>query len=252
LGNFLISKLGTHILGTSKQLIQEQGYFVSKFNHLERKAVYCGFDTSKFLGTQSSHFQSLCDEFNFPNNSRIILFVGRLDSSVDDHNNQKNPIFALDIARLCVESDPTVRMLMVGGGETVRKRLVDRVQSWGLADRILLVGQRLDVPRFMLGSHLFLLTSIAEGLGMVVVEAQAAGLRVLASDAVPRECEAIPGMVAFKSLDEGVIAWAETVSEHLKSPVPDLITCNQSVKMSPFSIENSVASLLNIYMGKIQ
>lgn len=251
LGKFLISKLGTHILGTSKQLIQEQGYFVSIFNRLERKAVYCGFDTSKFLGIQSSHFQSLCDEFNFPNNSRIILFVGRLDSSVDDHNNQKNPVFALDIARLCVESDPAVRMLMVGGGETVRKRLEDRIQSWGLADRILLVGQRLDVPRFMLGSHLFLLTSIAEGLGMVVVEAQAAGLSAIVSDVTPQECAVFKEMVTFLSLNEGSEAWAQVVLDKLKQNRINNLIANTAIKHSEFSIENSVKSLLEIYTQNI-
>lgn len=247
LGKFWISKLGTHILSTSRQLIGEQGYFDSKFNKLDRKAVYCGFDTSRFLGDHDSHFRSLCDEFNWPEDTRIILFVGRLNSTEDDHLNQKNPAFALEVARICAEKDPTIRMLMVGGGESVRKRLVDRVKSWGLADRILLVGQRTDVPRFMLGSHLFLLTSIAEGLGMVVVEAQAAGLPSIVSDVTPKECAIEHEMVAFLSLKEGPEAWSAMVLEMINKSRIDSVTTNSIVRNSGFSIEKSVEQLLEIY-----
>lgn len=247
LGKFLISKLGTHVLGTSKQLISEQGYFDSKFNKLDRKAVYCGFDTSRFLGDHDSNFQSLCDEFNWPENTRIMLFVGRLNSAEDDHLNQKNPVFALEVARLCVEKDHTIRLLMVGGGESVRTRLEERVKSWGLADRILLVGQRIDVPRFMLGSHLFLLTSIAEGLGMVVVEAQAAGLPSIVSDVTPRECAVVDEMVEFLSLNAGAEAWAAKILDMIAMDRPNSIVANYAIRNSGFSIENSVRSLLECY-----
>lgn len=247
LGKFWISKLGTHILSTSRQLICEQGYFDSKFNKLDRKAVYCGFDTSRFLGDHDSQFRSLCDEFNWPENTRIVLFVGRLHSTEDDHLNQKNPAFALDVARLCADKNPNVRMLMVGGGESVRKRLEERVKSWGLADRILLVGQRTDVPRFMLGSHLFLLSSIAEGLGMVVVEAQAAGLPSIVSDVTPRECTVVDEMVEFLTLNVGAEAWAAKILDMIAMERPNSIVANYAIRNSGFSIENSVKSLLECY-----
>lgn len=250
-GKFLISKLGTHILSTSRQLISEQGYFSAKFNSLERKAVYCGFDTSRFLGDRDTHCKSLCGEFSFPIGSRIILFVGRLDSGDSDEHNHKNPAFALEIGRLSLQKDPSLRMLIVGGGEIVRKRLEDRVKSWGLADRILLVGQRPDVPRFMLGSHVFLLTSIAEGLGMVVVEAQAAGLPSIVSDVTPKECVVVNAMVDFLSLEQGPEIWSEMVLNTVKKPRLDSLQVNEFLRMSDFSIEKSVENLLQIYTKNI-
>jgi hypothetical protein len=83
---------------------------------------------------------------------------------------------------------------------------------------------------------------------MVSVEAQAAGLRVLASDAVPRECEAVPGMVEFKPLDTGPSAWAEEALQLLNSAHPDQAACNLAVKNSQFSIEKSANNLLNLYV----
>ena len=247
LGKFLISKLGTNVLSTSRQLIGEQGYFDFEFNKLNRKAVYCGFDTSRFLGDHYSQFLSLCDEFNWSEKTRIILFVGRLNSTEDDLLNQKNPAFALDVARICAEKDPNVCMLMVGGGESVRKRLEERVQSWGLGNRILLVGQRTDVPRLMLGSHLFLLTSIAEGLGMVVVEAQAAGLPAIVSDVTPKECAVVENMVEFQSLNAGAETWADKILDMIAKDRPNSIAANHAILNSGFSIENSVNNLLECY-----
>ena len=247
LGKDLISKLGTHVLGTSKQLIGEQGYFDTKFSSQVRQAVHCGFETSRFLGDNSIQFKSLCDEFGWNESTKIILFVGRLNSDEDDRLNQKNPAFALEVARICAERNPNICMLMVGGGENVRVRLEDLVKSWGLAERLRLVGQRSDVPRFMLGSHLFMLPSLAEGLGMVVVEAQASGLPSIVSDVTPRECAVVDEMVEFLSLNAGAEAWAEKILEMISQDRPNSIVANSAIRDSGFSIQNSVKSLLECY-----
>jgi glycosyltransferase involved in cell wall biosynthesis len=99
----------------------------------------------------------------------------------------------------------------------------------------------------MLGSNLLLFPSVGEGLGMVAVEAQAAGLPVLASDAVPQECEVIAGMVFFKSLKADASEWAVDALRILSLPMLGNISCNEAVRNSSFSIENSISSLLNIY-----
>ena len=96
---------------------------------------------------------------------------------------------------------------MVGDGENARVGFEREVKSWGLQDLIRFVGLRSDVPRLMAGSDLLLFTSVGEGLGIVAVEAQAAGLQVLASEAVPKECEVIAGTIEFKSLAHDSFAW---------------------------------------------
>ena len=119
-----------------------------------------------------------------------------------------------------------------------------------MEDKIRLTGIYPDVTRLMLGSDLFLFPSVAEGLGMVVVEAQAAGLPVLTSDGVPRESMVIPEMVEFKPLGDGVPSWADEALRLLGSERPDPSACNLAVRNSAFSIENSVRSLLRIYSGE--
>jgi glycosyltransferase involved in cell wall biosynthesis len=242
-GKRLLAKTATHITGTSRQIISEYGFDENIFNRVNRRAIYCGFDVTKFLGDYDRVHEEICNEFFWEKTSKIILFVGRLNSNL----NQKNPGFALEVAKACIGIDPEVRLLLVGDGMDVKVELEYKVIHWGLQDSIRLIGSRSDVSRLMSGSDLFLFPSVGEGLGMVAVEAQAAGLRVLASDAVPSECEAVPGMVVFKPLDVGPSAWADEALRLLGLLRPDLSACNAMVRQGPFSIENSAASLLDIY-----
>lgn len=247
LGNRLIGRFGTHVLSTSEQLLDEQGFFHKRYAHLCREAVYCGFDTSRYAGKHSENFNSLCDEFGFPRNSHIVLFVGRLDSNPNERLNQKNPVFALEAARAMAVKDASFRFLMAGGGEDMRQKLQDNVRDWNLSDRLFLIGRRSDVPRLMLGSHLLLLPSIAEGLGMVAVEAQAAGLPSLVSEATPKECSVVPGLVNFLRLDEGKSEWSDRALAIINKERPQTMPCNATIRRSRFAIENSAAHLLEIY-----
>lgn len=247
-GNRLIAGYATHLLSTSRQLIAEQGFDdLSAARDLNKGAVYCGFAPERFLGDRDVARRSVREEFEWPLTVKVLLFVGRLDSDTDDALNQKNPSFCLEVAKECAMRDSDFVCLIAGGGDGMLQILQERVVSWGHADRIKLLGGRQDVPRLMLGSDLLLFPSLAEGLGMVAVEAQAAGLPVLASDAVPQECAVVPGMVNFLPLSIGTDYWASAALITMKAPQMDLDEANQCVAESSFSIQNSVASLLKVY-----
>lgn len=83
---------------------------------------------------------------------------------------------------------------------------------------------------------------------MVTVEAQAAGLPVLASTAVPRECTIIPELVRFQDLAAGPEAWAHDLLALANQP-RDGQAANRKVAASAFSINHSTAMLLKLYSG---
>jgi glycosyltransferase involved in cell wall biosynthesis len=142
-------------------------------------------------------------------------------------------------------------VLLVGASSPVTPVLKKRVSEAGMASRILFPGIRLDVERLMLGSDVLLFPSRGEGLGMVAVEAQAAGLPVLASDVVPRECVVIPELVRFQRLQAGEAGWALDLLELAKQP-HDNVESNRRVKASAFSIEASASTLFRLYTeGKL-
>lgn len=252
LGNRLVARHATHLLSTSRQLITEQGFDnLVCARDLPMSVVYCGFDTSRFRVDSLTARQRVVAEFDLVREARIMLFVGRLDSNMDDSKNEKNPAFCLEVARECATRDPNFICLIAGGGDGMREILSARVKSWGLENRILLLGPRSDVPVLMAGADLLLFPSLSEGLGMVAVEAQAAGLPVLASDTVPAECRVIDGMVEFMALGAGAACWSERVLRKLAEPKPDPEVANGVVSASAFSIEHSAERLISIYSGHV-
>lgn len=250
-GNRLIVSKGTHLLSTSEKLIHEQGFDrILKKGRLKCRALHCGFDPARFNGDRAVYNAAVRQEFNFPAESLVLLFVGRLNSHENDTLNQKNPGFCLEVAKVCATLRQDFRCLVAGGGESMRRCLEDKVREWGLEKQILLIGNRADVPSLMLGADVLLLPSLAEGLGMVAVESQAAGLPVISSDAVPRECMVVDKMVEFLSLSAGPERWAHLVLKKLTAPKPDHRMANQQVMNSPFFIGNSAQALIEIYRGE--
>jgi glycosyltransferase involved in cell wall biosynthesis len=241
-GKRLLSRLATHITGTSMQLLREYGFDEPAFSRTNVAPAHCGFDARRFRNRGQVR-TTIRQQMNWPENAKVLLFVGRLDSNY----NQKNPTFALNVARACIKMDPGVRLLMAGGGDDAKRELEAVIHQWGLRDHIRLLGVRPDVPDLMCAADLLLFPSIGEGLGMVAVEAQAAGIPVLASNRVPQECVVLSNMVRFRSLDDSADEWAAEVLRMLDLPKPDPMACNQAVMKSPFSIENSANHLLSLY-----
>ncbi|MHC5076472.1 MAG: glycosyltransferase, partial [Planctomycetota bacterium] len=116
-----------------------------------------------------------------------------------------------------------------------------------LSEYILFTGVREDVPRILSGFDLFILPSFHEGLPMVLIEAQAAGLYSLISDAVPKDIEVISQLCNWMNLDNGPEHWGERLLElyHEKFlPCEDAL---EIVEDSQFNIQKSVSGLVSIY-----
>ena len=248
-GKPLLRRMATHILGTSQQLLDEYELTAAQFPDQEIRALHCGFDVEPFAMSEAAANSSVCEEFAWPDRSRICVFAGRLDAvdPADPTRNLKNPAFALDVVRDAIGKGTDVRLIVAGDGEAVRRKLERRVQDWGLSDRIRLVGTRRDMPRLMRASRVCLFPSLQEGLGMAAVEAQAAGLHVLASDTVPRAVAVIDELVTFLPLEAGPSKWAAVLSALLDRPRHDGAAAREAVRNSAFSIENSYAALHSIY-----
>jgi glycosyltransferase involved in cell wall biosynthesis len=138
---------------------------------------------------------------------------------------------------------------MVGSWGNVGGQLAEMASAWHEAPNIHILGPRRDVPTLMSAADVMLVPSIHEGLGMVIVEAQAAGLPVLASDSIPRECMVVPELVEFLPLSLGAGKWAEAVAARMAKGRPPGAAANRTVRLSPFSIQNSADALVQIYSG---
>jgi glycosyltransferase involved in cell wall biosynthesis len=247
-GKRLVSRYATHIAGTSKQAIREHGFDAPAFAHISKAALHCGFDPARFRGDKLAAMAPVCEQFGWGDNAKIILYAGRIDQSPElgHPQNHKNSGFAVDVAIEAARRDRTVCTLFAGKPSPAVAVLERRIADAGFAQRIRFAGIRMDIERLMLASDVLLFPSRGEGLGMVAVEAQAAGLPVLASSSVPRECVVVPDLVHFLDVKQGAGRWADELLE-LARTSRDISRANASVSASPFSIENSARALLQLY-----
>jgi len=254
LGKRLVYQLATHVCGTSEEILRRYGFQPAQLRRPKVSVVHCGFDIRKFSRSRESDRQSVLREFRWPEEARVVLFAGRLDRAMEfEHpQNHKNSWFALNAVRAAVEKQPSVRFLMAGEGEHSRGDLERRIESWGLKDNFRLIGVREDIDRPMRASDVLFFPSRQEGLGMVAVEAQAAGLPVLASTAVPRECVVIPELYSALTLDEPIELWAAALIQIMAKPRHPLELCRRALESSPFSIANSARRLEEIYRSTQQ
>jgi len=114
-------------------------------------------------------------------NAKDILVgtVGRLSY-------QKNQEFLVDVFANVVHRRPDMKLLIIGDGEN-RKKIERQIHRLNLEGKIKLLGSRQDIDRIYQALDLFVLPSRFEGIPVVGIEAQAAGLPCLFSNVVSGE-----------------------------------------------------------------
>jgi len=93
---------------------------------------------------------------------------------------QKGLHLLVEAAPTILERQPGTRFVLVGEGG-LRAVLEERARAAGLAERFVFTGQRDDVPELVASFDVFALPSFFEGLCYAVIEAQAAGVPVVAT-----------------------------------------------------------------------
>lgn len=99
---------------------------------------------------------------------------------------QKNQEFLLSVFRAVTQRVPDAYLLLVGEGP-MEAELKEQAQRLGIGNRVIFMGQRNDVPQLLQAMDVFCLPSRFEGLGIVLVEAQAAGLICFTSENIVNE-----------------------------------------------------------------
>jgi len=93
---------------------------------------------------------------------------------------QKGQRFLLEAAPLVLQRHPQARFVLVGEGPS-RAGLEAQARASGIDGHVLLTGERSDVPAWLASFDVFALPSLFEGLCYAVIEAQAAGVPVVAT-----------------------------------------------------------------------
>lgn len=179
-------------------------------------------------------------ELGIPADAFVVGHVGRFFK-------QKNHEFLVDIASEVIKREPKACLLMVGGYGSLRSSIERRVAQAGIKDRAIFAGVRKDVPRLMLGAmDAFVLPSFYEGLPLVGIEAQSAGLPFVLSDVISKEMDVVHPLIHRLSLSQPASVWAETILA-ARNAKPVQQDAFRLMEESHFNIDSSVRELERVY-----
>jgi glycosyltransferase involved in cell wall biosynthesis len=207
----------------------------------DRLVVYCGLDFSAFAEplVPGSARRAL----GIPENLPVLGHVGGFRRGKNQHH-------VLAVGRALLDQGHPVHLLFVGDGP-LRASAEKHSRKLGIASACTFAGDRDDVPRLMRDAmDLMLFPSVHEGLGLAVVEAQAAALPCLCSDAIPGEAVLVPSLVQRMPLSAGIDRWADCARRLIqRGRAVSRPEAYAAAENSPFSVHAALARLTAIYGG---
>lgn len=158
---------------------------------------------------------------------------------------QKNQVFLLEVFREVQRQRPESVLLLVGEGED-RPALEERTRVLGLERNVIFYGTTHRVERLYWAMDVFAFPSRFEGLGIAVVEAQAAGLPVVCSEGVPPEAM-VTDLAQRLPLSAGTAAWAEAA---LNGKAPEnRAAAADEVSAAGFGVAAVAGEIKRLWMG---
>jgi glycosyltransferase involved in cell wall biosynthesis len=233
-------RLADNVVGISNETL-------TKFTHRSNpkpdrdRIVYYGIDTSSFRERCCSR-EEFRLSLGLSPETRILLFTGRMAPI-------KNPCFVIDVLAELLKSEKNVAAVFAGSGEleTTVRELAERK---GVGDKIRILGWREDASTLMRLCDVLMFPRLEEpkeGLGLVLVEAQAAGLPILASPSITDDVQVIPEIFTILPLAAGANAWSEAVKRTLLTRQLSREECLDKIEGSRFSLNAGVSNLLSLY-----
>lgn len=159
---------------------------------------------------------------------------------------QKNHVFVLDIFEQIHSVYPNAKLFLMGEGAS-RKRIEQLAKAKGLSLNTVFTGSINNVPEMLQAMDGMLLPSLHEGLPLVVVEWQIAGLPSLISDVVTEEC-IFTDLVQTMSLEESAVQWCNTFLELLNNNrIQNRISLEKKAIEAGFDIDSNVTRMQDTF-----
>lgn len=200
--------------------------------HIMTNAV----DTEKFLFSQKIRDEKrkeigVEDKF-------VVGIVGRLSS-------QKNyPFLFSAYKELRKLRDDTV--LAVVGRGLEEDSIKSLAKQMNIDDTIKFLGIRADVPELLNAFDVFVLPSLYEGLPVVLIEAQANGVKEIVSDKVTKEMN-ITDLIQFLPIDGTEKEWAKAIAE-CDDNTSERVKYSEEVAKSGYDIKSESKKMQSFYL----
>ncbi|WP_343290736.1 glycosyltransferase family 1 protein [Turicibacter bilis] len=228
----ILKKNATHFLACSKDA---GNYLLGEdFFSLKGKVLLNGIDIDKFEFSFQER-ERIREEFNI-SDKIVIGNVGRLED-------QKNHKFLIETFHSLCEQENDYILLLVGEGKN-KEYLEKMIIKLGLSDKVILTGKRTDINSLMCAMDIFVFPSIHEGLGIVLIEAQANGLPcIVPAKVVPMEAKITSNFKFIEKFDTS--QWIEVIKLYPQR-ASSQVDMND-IKRSGYALINMAKNISEIY-----
>lgn len=163
--------------------------------------LHNGINLARFTNVSQSKSE-LRARIHIPQDSFVVGNVGHLEA-------YKNQRFVIDIFEALKKRVPQAFLLFVGSGKDreVLQRIVEKKK---LEDSVYFLSHRSDMQELMKTMDVLVHTATLEGLGIVMIEAQAAGVKCVVSDTMQPDVF-ITDYIHPVSLKESPDAWCDVI-----------------------------------------
>jgi glycosyltransferase EpsF len=234
-----IVRYGTVFVGPTKMSLE--GFWGPDWQEDPRKQViYNGIRTERFA--QAVDRVEVRQELDIPESAALVLNV----SSFRPHKRHK---FLVQVAEHVLAQRQNVYFLLIGSG-TLKETIKQQVRGTGLASHFRFISGLPNIDRYWLAADVFAFPSCNEGFGIAIIEAAAAGLKVIAQDipGVREAAFACPDAILLP-LETPAEQWGQRLLDVLKKPRIPETRRHKLLKEFPFTIENSIKKLREVYYG---
>lgn len=169
--------------------------------------------------------------------------VGHVGRFADEKNHRFLLEIFAQVHRLCPEA-----VLLLAGKGPLEEAARRQAEESGLSDAVRFLGVRSDVHELMQAMDVFVLPSLFEGLPVVGVEAQAAGLEFFMSDHVSSET-AITDLAHTLPLETPAPEWAEAIVQYRGAPRRDM---TEEIRWAGFDISAQARRLQDFYLSRMK
>lgn len=171
------------------------------------------------------------ERLGISDSSIVVLNVGRLVP-------QKNQSMVVACTAELAKRGNDVVTLIAGEGK-LRGELEEQAKDLGIQDRVKLLGVVEDTSELYSASDILLFPSLFEGLGIVLLEAQANGIPVVTSSAIVRRALFNGNVLRIDVCEKDPSPWADAVEEALALGRVD----GSTLQGSEFDIKTQVENI---------
>ncbi len=197
-----------------------------------------GIDLEKFSRRDS---QIMRAKYNLSKDNILLLTVSRLGP-------EKNLLFLLKAFQKIESAYPEARFMLVGEGPS-KKDLEAQSAKMGLKEKVIFTGEipNEKIPSFYSCADIFIFSSTSETQGLVVLEAMASGLPVVAVEA-----NGVKDMIENKKngflCSQNIYEFSKTILRLIKNPdLRKKVSENAIKTVQNYSVEKSAKKLVEFY-----